>query len=74
MKYFLEGQSINEQPNPTIWVIDNFYRDPFTVREFALSQEFHFSDYHRGRRTENQFEIPGTKEAFERIIGIKISN
>jgi hypothetical protein len=44
------------------------------VREFALTQDFNFSDYHRGRRTEDQFEIPGTKEAFENIMGMKVSH
>ena len=47
---------------PTLWVVDNFYDNPDAIREYALRQEFHFSDYHRGRRTENQFEIPGLKK------------
>ena len=51
MRYKLDDQTINLNPNPTLWVVDNFYQDPMLVREFALSQEFHFSDYHRGRRT-----------------------
>jgi hypothetical protein len=72
MRYQVNGPSINEQKKPTLWVVDNFYSDPDSIREFALNQEFHFSDYHRGRRTEDQFEIPGTKEAFENIMGISI--
>jgi len=74
MRYRLDYQTINSSPNQTLWVVDNFYQDPMGVREFALTQEFNFSDYHRGRRTENQFEIPGTKEAFENIMGVKISH
>ena len=74
MRYRLDYQTINSSPNQTLWVVDNFYQDPMSVREFALTQEFNFSDYHRGRRTENQFEIPGTKEAFENIMGVKISH
>jgi len=74
MRYMLDNQRINLQLNPTLWVIDNFYQDPMAVREFALSQDFHLSDYHRGRRTEHQFEIPGTREAFESIMGTKISH
>jgi len=74
MRYTLDYQTINSSPNQTLWVVDNFYQDPMGVREFALTQEFNFSDYHRGRRTENQFEIPGTKEAFENIMGVKISH
>lgn len=74
MKYYLEDCSLSDQQKPTLWVVDNFYSNPHAIREFALTQDFHFSDYHRGRRTENQFEIPGTKEAFELIMGKKITN
>jgi len=74
MRYRLDYQTINLNPSPTLWVIDNFYQDPMAVREFALTQEFYFSDYHRGKRTEHQFEIPGTLETFEKIMGKKISN
>ena len=74
MRYTLDDQIINKTPSPTTWVVDNFYQNPMDIREFALSREFNFSEYHRGKRTEDQFEIPGTKEAFERIMGMKISN
>ena len=74
MKYFLGDAKLNENPNPTLWVIDNFYEDPLAVRNFALGLDYHFSDYHRGRRTEHQYEIPGTKERFEEIIGRKVTN
>jgi hypothetical protein len=57
VRYTLDNQKINSTPSPTLWVIDNFYQDPMAVREFALTQDFNFSDYHRGRRTEDQFEI-----------------
>ncbi len=71
MMYYINGPKVVRE-KPTLWVVDNFYDNPDAIREYALRQEFHFSDYHRGRRTEDQFEIPGTKEAFERIMGIKI--
>jgi len=74
MRYTLDDQMVNKTPSPTTWVVDNFYQNPMDIREFALSREFNFSEYHRGRRTEDQFEIPGTKEAFELIMGMKISN
>lgn len=74
MRYIIEDQKLNETQHPTIWVVENFYKDPYTVRDFALNQEFNFTDYHRGRRTNDQFEIPGTKEAFERIMGMRIVN
>ena len=74
MKYFFGDAKLNENPSPTLWVVDNFYEDPLAIRNFALSLDYHFSDYHRGRRTEHQYEIPGTKERFEQIIGKKITN
>ena len=69
---------INEISNledKRIFVVDNFYRDPYAVREFALKQNF-IDDlrYYKGRRTETRFHIPGTKEAFESIIGKKITS
>ena len=74
MKYFLGDAKLNENPSPTLWVVDNFYGDPLAVRNFALTLDYHFSDYHRGRRTEHQYEIPGTKERFETIMGKRITN
>ena len=74
MRYLINGPKVNELKNPTLWVVDNFYDNPNAIREFALIQQFEFSDYHRGRRTEHQYEIPGTKEAFESIMGLKITN
>jgi len=73
MKYFLGDAKLNENPSPTLWVIDNFYDDPLAIRNFALTLDYHFSDYHRGRRTEHQYEIPGTKERFEEITGKKVT-
>jgi len=65
--------TINRQPNKTVWVVDNFYSDPYAVREYALKQEFKPEiEYFKGSRSINQYFVPGTKEAFERIMGIKI--
>ena len=65
--------SVNHQSQKTVWVVDNFYTDPYAVREYALQQEFKEDlRYYKGRRTEEQHFIPGTKQAFERIMGIKI--
>ena len=65
--------TINRQPNKTVWVVDNFYSDPYAVREYALKQEFKPEiEYFKGSRSLDQYFIPGTKEAFERIMGIKI--
>jgi hypothetical protein len=52
-----------------------FMTDPYAVREFALQQEFDPNlDYYKGSRTKEQYIVPGTKEAFEKIIGKKITN
>ena len=36
---FIPSQ-INVNPNKTVWVVDDFYKDPHAVREFALKQKF----------------------------------
>ncbi len=52
-----------------------FYADPYAVREFALKQKFEPNlDYYKGSRTHEQFIVPGTKEAFEKIMGRRITN
>jgi len=71
---FLTQSTINLQYNKRIFVVDNFYSDPHAVREFALQQEFHDDlRYYKGRRTHEQFYVPGTKKAFENIIGQQIN-
>ena len=72
MKYI--PSQLNFKPNKTVWIVDDFYKDPHAVREFALKQKFSEDyKYYKGNRTEEQFFVPGTKEAFERIMGINIS-
>ena len=64
---------LNRKPQMTTWVVDDFYADPMAVRNFALKQEFvEEKDYYKGRRTKHQYFLPGTKEAFEKIMGIQI--
>lgn len=65
--------ALNRQPRKTVWVVDNFYADPHAVREYALQQEFAPNiKYFKGSRSLDQFSLPGTKQAFENIMGIKI--
>ena len=72
MKY-IPVSTINRQSQKTVWVVDNFYADPYAVRNYALRQEFKPEiEYFKGSRSIEQFFVPGTKEAFERIMGIKI--
>lgn len=64
--------SISKEPKTSIIVCENFYEDPYSVREYALSLDYEESDYHRGRRTPNQHVFPGTKEKIEQLLGKKI--
>ena len=60
--------------NKDLIVINNFYKDPDSLRDFAINNlSFNFSEYHKGKRSE-RFILDGTKEAFEQIIGRKIYN
>jgi hypothetical protein len=65
--------NINQNPKKRIFVAENFYEDPLAVREFALTQNFEGDiRYFKGKRTDQQIIFPGTKEAFEAILGQKI--
>ena len=70
--------SINTKSAPTAWIIDDFYDDPDSVREFALQQEYDDGGFgalgrgYIGRRTFNQYLFPGLKERFQQIMGRRI--
>ena len=64
--------TVSQEPKTSIIVCENFYEDPYAVREYALSLDFEESDYHRGRRTPQQHIFPGIKEKFEQLLGKKI--
>lgn len=63
------------QPHaPQIAVVDNFYENPDAVRELALRQTFRENiANHKGARTREKFLFPYQKEAFERLLGVKIN-
>lgn len=65
---------VNRQsPKKRFWVVDDFYQDPYAVRNFALQQEYEdSSDWYKGRRTYKQFLSPFVKARFEETMGIKI--
>ena len=56
---------------PKIIIIDNFYKDPDRVRNFALKQQFNVVGNFPGKRTV-PFKEPYHKEMFEKILGKKI--
>jgi hypothetical protein len=72
-----DGAQINDRSKGTLWVVDNYYKDPYAIRDFALQQEYGEGGFGRGfmgNRTGEQFIVDGTKESFERIMGKKITN
>lgn len=55
---------------PHMVLVDNFYKNPDDVREFALEQEYVENLAHyKGKRTVERYLWPFLKEEFERIIG-----
>lgn len=72
----LQSANIIKTCNNTSWIVDNFYDDPDSIREFALKQEYVEGGIGRGfigRRTEQQFLFPDLKGKFEEIMGRKIT-
>lgn len=58
-----------------VMVVDNFYKDPDAIREYAMNNlTFSPSGYHKGERSQERFILNGTKEQFEQIIGRKVTN
>jgi hypothetical protein len=54
-------------------VVDNFYKDPYAVRDYALQQDFYDDPGYIGKRTRTQHDIPGVKEAFSELIGKEVT-
>lgn len=72
-KFFVFHSGFNVG-HKNLMVVDNFYKDPDFIREYAINNlKFNESDYHRGKRSE-RFVLNGTKEKLEEILGRKIVN
>ena len=65
--------SLKENQRKSFFVVDNFYEDPYALREFALQQTYFPGEGAVGSRTRKQFLFEGVKERFEEIMGIKIA-
>jgi hypothetical protein len=63
---------INKNQNHRLYVIDDFYEDPYAVRNFALQQTYYEDQGAVGLRTADQFLFDGLKERFGEIIGREI--
>lgn len=63
---------VNSNYDKRLFVVDNFYEDPNSVREFALGQTFFPGEGAVGFRTRKQFLFSGVREKFESILGVQI--
>lgn len=52
-----------------VLIIDEFYTNPDTVRDFALQQEFTVTGNYPGQRTKT-FLTPDVKDAIQRLVGV----
>ena len=67
--------SINSDMGKKLFVVDNFYSNPYVIRSFALSQEFKEDvRWYKGLRTTKPFRTNEQKLAFENILGVEITN
>lgn len=70
---FVPTTIVNSHYKKRIWVADNFYADPYAVRDYALKQEYiEDNNWYKGSRTIEQHFVSGTKSAIESIMGVKI--
>jgi hypothetical protein len=65
----------NDRSIPSILIVDDFYENPDLIRAIALEQEFYPNiKAYKGLRSSTRFLLPGLKEKFETLLGVKISN
>lgn len=63
-----------DNSTPNLIVVENFYNDPDAVRNYAMSLKYETSEWHKGHRTQGEHTFfEGTKEAFEKVLGKKIT-
>ena len=75
-KAIMNPSSIISPYKKRVWIVDDFYRNPDEVRQYALTREFDKGGFGRGymgNRTFKQYLFPGLKEEFEKIMGMKIT-
>jgi hypothetical protein len=64
----------NSSKEKALIVVDNFYKNPDTIRAFAYQKEFkHNNTSYKGMRTSETFLFEGLKEEFESLIQEKIT-
>jgi hypothetical protein len=66
--------SVNPSLKTRVFVVDDFYEYPMELRNFALQQPFSPDvRYFKGSRLVHQYDIPGVREAFKRVLGFRIT-
>jgi hypothetical protein len=75
LEYWFVFYSKFNKENKELIIVDDFYKDPDMVRNYAINNlNFESSGYHKGQRTNESFILDGTKEIFEEILGKPIYN
>ncbi len=66
--------TVKEDSLPTLIVIDEFFNDPDSVRDFAMTRDFVPRGEHGavGHRTLVHHHFDGVREHFEKVLGSKI--
>jgi len=64
---------LNSNQKQRVWIIDNFYKNPDKIRDFALKQYYWDDEGYVGMRTRKQFMFEGVKEKFEEIMNATIT-
>jgi hypothetical protein len=66
---------INSNPAKKLFIVDNFYADPHSVRKFALGADYAADiRFYKGLRSTKAYHPEGIVQTFENIIGEKITN
>jgi hypothetical protein len=75
LKEINTGFDINEHLDLNLIVVDDFYEDPYLIREFALSRSSYnpHIEYHKGQRTEETFKPDGVKKVLGKLLHKKIT-
>ena len=56
-----------------LFVVDNFYSNPDDVRAFAMNVDYEdSSQWYKGKRSKEQYNLPGIQEAFEDVMNMKL--
>jgi hypothetical protein len=70
-----EDFELNNDQKRRMWIVDDFYKDPYKVREMALQTNLQPNiQYYKGLRSSEVYRTEEMKQVFESIMGVKINN